>query len=358
LRDPDAGRSLTIHLDLDRAVLGLADPADPVDLGLVDRVDPVVLGLVDRVDPVVLGLVDLAGRGVTGLVDPAHRAALVVLGLVDLGDRAVLGLADPVDLGLVDLADPVVLGLVDLAGRGVTGLVDRVHLAGLGDLVDLGLVGPADLVDQGVTGLGDLVDLGLVDLVDQGVTGLVDLGGLVVLVVLVGRAGLGLMGPVDLAGRVERRTHPGAHTIGVTRKWAAPLTRRTALAFPTMARRLRPGSTGSAGMTDALPEGLHVTGTGRRLRVAGTVLRLPVVGTLHGMGRRATWVGRRPISGRSTTAATTPYRCSTRFSVDGASGSSAHGFRCTDITSTLAASGSRFDKPGGGEVVSCRSQPA
>jgi hypothetical protein len=183
LRDPDAGRSLTIHLDLDRAVLGLADPAGLVVLGLVDRVD-----------------------------------------------RAVLGLA-----GLV------VLGLVDLAGRGVTGLVDRVHLAGLGDLVDL-----------------------------------------------VGRAGLGLMGPVDLAGRVERRTHPGAHTIGVTRKWAAPLTRRTALAFPTMARRLRPGSTGSAGMTDALPEGLHVTGTGRRLRVAGTVLRLPVVGTLHGMGRRAT----------------------------------------------------------------------
>ena len=191
MRDPDAGRSLTIHLDLDRAVLGLADPADPVDLGLVDRVDRAVLGLV-------------------GLADPA----------------------DPVDLGLVDLVDPVVLGLVDLAGRGVTGLVDR-------------------------------VDLG-------------------------GRAGLGLMGPVDLAGRVERRTHPGAHTIGVTRKWAAPLTRRTALAFPTMARRLRPGSTGSAGMTDALPEGLHVTGTGRRLRVAGTVLRLPVVGTLHGMGRRAT----------------------------------------------------------------------
>jgi hypothetical protein len=124
-------------------------------------------------------------------------------------------------------------------------------------------VGPADLVDQGVT-----------DLVDR-----------VVLVGLVGRAVLGLMGPV---GRVGQRTHPGAHTIGVTRKWAAPLTRRTALAFPAMARRLRPGSTGSAGMTDALPEGLHVTGTGRRLRVAGTVLRLPVVGTLHGMGRRAT----------------------------------------------------------------------
>jgi hypothetical protein len=168
----------------------------------------------------------LAGRGVTGLV------VLVDLGLVD---RVVLGLVGRV--------------VPDLAGRGVTGLVDRVHLAGLGDLVDLRLVGPADLVDQGVTGL------------------------------------------VDLAGRVDRHrlgTHPGAHTIGVTRKWAAPLTRRTALAFPTMARRLRPGSTGSAGMADPLPDGLHITGTGRRLRVAGMVLRLPVVGTVHGMGRRAT----------------------------------------------------------------------
>lgn len=150
-----------------------------------------------------------------------------------------------VDLGLAGLV-PVDLDQVVLA---VTGLVDRVGRAGLGDLVDLRLVGPADLVDQGVTGL------------------------------------------VDLAGRVDRHrlgTHPGAHTIGVTRKWAAPLTRRTALAFPTMARRLRPGSAGSAGMADPLPEGLHITGTGRRLRVAGTVLRLPVVGTVHGMGRRAT----------------------------------------------------------------------
>ncbi|MDT5231023.1 MAG: hypothetical protein QOI39_1523 [Mycobacterium sp.] len=187
-------------------------------------------------DPV--GRVDL---GLAGLVPvDLDQVVLAVTGLVDPGDRVDLRPADRVDLDL---------GLVGLVVLAVTGLVDRVGRAGLGDLVDLRLVGPADLVDQGVTGL------------------------------------------VDLAGRVDRHrlgTHPGAHTIGVTRKWAAPLTRRTALAFPTMARRLRPGSAGSAGMADPLPEGLHITGTGRRLRVAGTVLRLPVVGTVHGMGRRAT----------------------------------------------------------------------
>ncbi|MDT5044239.1 MAG: hypothetical protein QOG75_92 [Mycobacterium sp.] len=184
-------------------------------------------------DPV--GRVDL---GLAGLVPvdlvpvDLDQVVLAVTGLVDPGDRVDLRPADRVDLDL---------GLVGLVVLAVTGLVDRV------DRVDL--VGPADLVDQGVTGL------------------------------------------VDLAGRVDRHrlgTHPGAHTIGVTRKWAAPLTRRTALAFPTMARRLRPGSAGSAGMADPLPEGLHITGTGRRLLVAGTVLRLPVVGTVHGMGRRAT----------------------------------------------------------------------
>jgi hypothetical protein len=275
LRDPDVGRSLTIHPDPDRGLdpvgrvdLGLAGlvPVDlvPVDLdqvvlavtGLVDpvdRVDRVDLRPVDRVD-LDLGLVGLVGRELQDLTDRADLVAPVgradLVGLVDLG------------LGRVDLD----LGLVGLVVLAVTGLVDRVGLAGLGDLVDLRLVGPADLVDQGVTGL-------------------VDLGGLVV---LVGRAGLGLMGPVDLAGRVDLRTHPGAHTIGVTRKWAARVTRRTASAHPTTVRRHRPGSMDSAGMADPLPEGLHITGTGRRLRVAGTVLRLPVVGTLHGTGRRAT----------------------------------------------------------------------
>jgi hypothetical protein len=280
LRDPDVGRSLTIHPDPDRgldpvgrvdlglaglvpvdldqvvlAVTGLVDPGDRVDLRPADRVDLAVTGLVDpgdRVDlrpadrvDLDLGLAGLVGRELQDLTD---RADLAVTGLVNLVDRVDLRPADRVDLdlGLVGLVVLAVTGLVVLA---VTGLVDRVGRAGLGDLVDLRLVGPADLVDQGVTGL------------------------------------------VDLAGRVDRHrlgTHPGAHTIGVTRKWAAPLTRRTALAFPTMARRLRPGSAGSAGMADPLPEGLHITGTGRRLRVAGTVLRLPVVGTVHGMGRRAT----------------------------------------------------------------------
>jgi hypothetical protein len=294
LRDPDVGRSLTIHPDPDRgldpvgrvdlglaglvpvdlvpvdldqvvlAVTGLVDPgdrvdlrpADRVDLRPADRVDLAVTGLVDpgdRVDlrpadrvDLDLGLVGLVGRELQDLTDRADLVAPV--GRADLVDRVDLRPADRVDLdlGLVGLVVLAVTGLVVLA---VTGLVDRVGRAGLGDLVDLRLVGPADLVDQGVTGL------------------------------------------VDLAGRVDRHrlgTHPGAHTIGVTRKWAAPLTRRTALAFPTMARRLRPGSAGSAGMADPLPEGLHITGTGRRLRVAGTVLRLPVVGTVHGMGRRAT----------------------------------------------------------------------
>jgi hypothetical protein len=267
LRDPDVGRSLTIHPDPDRgldpvgrvdlglaglvpvdlvpvdldqvvlAVTGLVDPGDRVDLRPADRVD---LRPADQVD-LDLGLVGLVGRELQDLTDRADLVAPV--GRADLVDRV-----DRVDLRPADRVD-LDLGLVGLVVLAVTGLVDRVGRAGLGDLVDLRLVGPADLVDQGVTGL------------------------------------------VDLAGRVDRHrlgTHPGAHTIGVTRKWAAPLTRRTALAFPTMARRLRPGSAGSAGMADPLPEGLHITGTGRRLRVAGTVLRLPVVGTVHGMGRRAT----------------------------------------------------------------------
>jgi hypothetical protein len=224
----DLGLAGLVPVDLDQVVLavtGLVDPGDRVDLRPADRVD------------LDLGLAGLVGRELQDLTD---RADLAVTGLVNLVDRVDLRPADRVDLDL---------GLVGLVVLAVTGLVDRVGRAGLGDLVDLRLVGPADLVDQGVTGL------------------------------------------VDLAGRVDRHrlgTHPGAHTIGVTRKWAAPLTRRTALAFPTMARRLRPGSAGSAGMADPLPEGLHITGTGRRLRVAGTVLRLPVVGTVHGMGRRAT----------------------------------------------------------------------
>jgi hypothetical protein len=253
LRDPDVGRSLTIHPDPDRGL----DPVGRVDLGLAGLVavdlDQVVLAVTGLVDPggrvdlrpadrvdLDLGLVGLVGRELQDLTDRADLVAPVgradLVGLVDLG------------LGRVDLD----LGLVDRVGLAVTGLVVRADRELLEDLVVPAVQDPTDLAVQ-----GDRVD------------------------------------PVDpdLAGRVDRHrlgTHPGAHTIGVTRKWAAPLTRRTALAFPTMARRLRPGSTGSAGMADPLPDGLHITGTGRRLRVAGMVLRLPVVGTVHGMGRRAT----------------------------------------------------------------------
>jgi hypothetical protein len=253
LRDPDVGRSLTIHPDPDRGL----DPVGRVDLGLA--------GLV---------AVDL------------DQVVLAVTGLVDPGDRVDLRPADRVDLRPADRVD-LDLGLVGLVGRELQDLTDRADL--------VAPVGRADLVGLVDLGLGRVdLDLGLVDRVDREL--LVGLEDLVVPAVQ-DPTDLAVQGdrvdPVDpdLAGRVDRHrlgTHPGAHMIGVTRKWAAPLTRRTALAFPTMARRLRPGSTGSAGMADPLPEGLHITGTGRRLRVAGTGRRLPVVGTVHGMGRRAT----------------------------------------------------------------------
>ena len=197
---------------------------------------------------------DLVGRGVTGLGGRVvvRRAVLrlVVLRLVDL---RLTGLGDRVVVRRVVLRQGVLL----LVGRGVTGLVGRrvlrlVGLAILDRAVPVDLVGP--------------VDRGLQDLTDR--------------VALVG-----------LAARVDRhrlRTGPRVPTTGVTPKWAAPMTRRTASAHPTMARRLRPRNTGSAGMTDPLPEALRLTGPGRRLRVAGTVLRLPAVGTLDGMGRHAT----------------------------------------------------------------------
>jgi hypothetical protein len=199
---------------------------------------------------------DLVGRGVTGLGGRVvvRRAVLrrVVLRLVDLrltglGDRVVVRRA---------VLRRVVLRLVVLR-RAVTGLGGRrvlrlVGLAILDRAVPVDLVGP--------------VDRGLQDLTDR-------------------------VGLVGLAARVDRhrlRTGPRVPTTGVTPKWAAPMTRRMASAHPTMARRLRLHNTGSAGMTDSLPEALRLTGPGRRLRVAGTVLRLPAVGTLDGMGRHAT----------------------------------------------------------------------
>jgi hypothetical protein len=243
LRGRDGGRSLTIHPALGPARgRDLADLAGRAVLGLVDRD---LTGLVD-LGPVDLGPVD---RVVLGLVGPGLQDLTGRADLVDLDLVAPVGRADLVDLGLVDLGRAV-LGLVDRVGLAVTGLVVRVDrglLVGLEDLVVPAVQDPTDLAVQG----------------DR----------------------------VDLAARVDRhrpRTGPKVPTIGVTRKWAARVTRRTASAHPTTVRRHRPGSMDSAGTADLLPEGLRLTGMARRLRVAGTVLRLPVAGTLDGMGRRAT----------------------------------------------------------------------
>jgi hypothetical protein len=238
LRGRDGGRSLTIHPALGPAPgRDLADPAGPAVLGLVGR-DLTGLADLGPVDRVVLGLV---GPGLQDLTGRADR--------VDLDLVAPAGRADLVDLDLVGRVGRgrVVLGLVDRVGLAVTGLVVR---------VDRGLL----------VGLEDLVVPAVQDPTD-------------------------LAGRVDLAARVDRhrlRTGPKVPTIGVTRKWAARVTRRTASAHPTTVRRHRPGSMDSAGTADLLPEGLRLTGMVRRLRVAGTVRRLRVAGTLDGMDRHAT----------------------------------------------------------------------
>jgi hypothetical protein len=258
------------------------------------------------------------------------------LDLAVLVDRVARGLAVP-DLPLrgpvdrdrdLDLVDRVARGLAvpDLALR---------HLAVLVGQADLGTVDLGDrrLVDRHRVDRVDRVDPGTVDLGDQDLAGLPDRVG------LVGRAD---PGTVDLADRVDphpRRTRPGALSIEAAHKWADLRTRRTGSAHPTTVRLLRRGNTDSGGTAGLLPERRRQTGTVRRLPVVGTVRRLRVVGTVHGTGRRVTSVPRRPISDRSTTPATTRSRSSTRYSVDGASGSSEPGFRCTDTTSTLVASG-------------------
>jgi hypothetical protein len=285
LRGPvDRDRDLDLAVLVDRVARGLAVPDLPLR-GPVDRDRD--LDLVDRVARG-LAVPDLALRHLAVLVGQAD------LGTVDLGDRRL------VDRHRVDRVDRVDPGTVDLGDQDLAGLPDRV-----------GLVGRADP--------------GTVDLADR--------------VGLVGRAD---PGTVDLADRVDphpRRTRPGALSIEAAHKWADLRTRRTGSAHPTTVRLLRRGNTDSGGTAGLLPERRRQTGTVRRLPVVGTVRRLRVVGTVHGTGRRVTSVPRRPISDRSTTPATTRSRSSTRYSVDGASGSSEPGFRCTDTTSTLVASG-------------------
>jgi len=282
------------------AVLAGLVVRDPVALGRADRVDLVVLdpALVVR-DPVVLGRADPRLEDLADPADIRHR--------VDLADLAVLG--------RVDRVDP--RGRADRVGPAHLVLAGRVDLVVLTDIKGLaGLVGPADWAAQAHL---DRDRAGRVDLLDQGMD-------------RVGPAHLDLAGQVDRVDRRRRSTHPGALTSGVAPRWAAPGIRLTASAHPTTVRRRRPRNMGSVGTVGLLPERRRLSGTDPRPRVAGAVHRLPAVGTAHGMGRRATSESRRPISGRSITTGTTRSRSSTRFSGDGASGSSESGFRCTDTT--------------------------
>jgi hypothetical protein len=260
-------------------------PADRAGLVVLDRVDPVDLAVLGRV-----GLVDLgrAGLGRAGLVvtGRAGRAGLVVMDLAALGDPVGLG-----PVGQVDLVGPAdIRALADRAGPVVLDRVDPVDLAGRVDPVDLAGL---DLGNQGMDPAGR-VDLGV---------------------------------PVG-------HTHPGVSTTGVAPRWAAPGTCRTGSARRITGRRLRPGNTDSAGTVGVPPVLRRLSGTDHHLQVAGVGLRLPVVGTVHGMVRRVTGASRSVITGRSITTGTTRSRCSTRYSVDGASGSSVSGSRCTDLTAS------------------------
>jgi hypothetical protein len=268
-RDPAglAVRDLGGRVDLDRVDLGLVDRAGPADPGLG------------------LGLAVLVGRA--GL-DPVVRDPV--------------GLADQADIrDLADLAD------LDLVARVVRDRVDRLDQADIRDRA--GRVDPA-------AGLAELDLAARVVRVDLGRADRVALGGL-----------------ADLAVRLDRHQRhgrPGVLSTGVAPRWAAPGMCHKASARPATVRRLRRHSTDGAGMAGLRPERRRLGGTDRRPRVDGAVRRLPVVGTVHGTGRRAISGSRSVISGRSITTAITRSRCSTRFSGDGASGSSVSGSRCTN----------------------------
>ena len=308
----------------------------PAPAGLVpvgDRVEPMVL-----VAAVVLAAPRLGGPVV--LVQAGQGARVVLMGLVAAGVLVaprLVGRAVPVELGLAApavLAPPVAMAPVDravlaaLARRAApvdrvelmsqvdrAGLADRVELtsqvdrAGLADRVELtSRVAPADLVAPAVP--ADLVAPAVPNL-----TGLVD--------------------PVDRGARADRHRRRTSNTVSTTTldpRWAAPGTCPTDSARPITGRRLGPGSTDSAGTAGLPPVLRRHSGTDRRLQVAGAGLRLPVVGTARGTGRRAMSLSRSAISGRLITTGTTRSRCSTRCSVDGASGSSVSGSRSTDLT--------------------------
>jgi hypothetical protein len=303
-RDRDTGRSLTPRPGRVGLVLAL-DPAVLVVLHLVhpgDRVDLTGLVVPHLLGPVVphLGVrVDL-----TVLLDPVvpHLLRLAVPhpGVrVDLMGRAVLHLLRPVVLHLVGMAP------VDLAAR-----VDLTSPVALTSRAV-----PVDRVDR--TSRAVLLALAVLHLVDP--------------VAPDRTVKVDLVSRVVLLDRLHRRTSKRVSTTEVGPRWAAPGMCHTASARRNTVRRLRPRNADSAGTVGLPPELSRLSGTDRRLRVAGTGRRLLAAGTPDGKGRLATWLWRRPISGPSATAATTPYRSSTRFSVDGASGFSVSGCRCTDL---------------------------
>jgi hypothetical protein len=240
---------------------------------------------------------------------------------------------DPVELVLVGQGDRVeLMGLAALRLVALR-LVDRVEHMGPVVLVPPRLVDLASRVRLVATGPVERV--GLMSLVDR--AGLADRADPVV---LAAPAVPNLTGRVDLAGRAapvdrhRRRTSNTVSTTGVAPRWAAPGTCRTGSARRITGRRLRPGNTDSAGTVGLPPVLRRLSGTDHHLQVAGVGLRLPVVGTAHGTGRRAMSQSRSVISGRLVTTGTTRSRCSTRYSVDGASGSSVSGSRCTNLTAS------------------------
>jgi hypothetical protein len=271
------------------------------------------------------------GQGRVDLVDPADIRDLVDLDRVDLDRVARVGPADIRDLVDLDRVDLVGLDRVDLVG------LDRVDLVGL-DRVDLVGLDRVDLVDP--ADIRDLVDLDRVARVDP--VDLMDIKVPVDRVDLVAPVDRAVRDRVDRVDRVapavrvdpvdlhRRLTGRVALSIGVAPRWAAPEMCRTASARPATVRRLRRHNTDGAGMAGLRPERRRRSGTDRHPRVDGTVHRLRVVGTAHGTVRRAISQSRSVISGRSITTGTTRSRCSIQFSVDGASGSSVSGSRCTD----------------------------
>ena len=323
---PASGRSLTPHPDrvgpggpavLDRVpALGPAR-ADLVLVGQGERV--VLMGLV----AVVLVLPRLVVPAEPVLVGQGERVVLMGLVAVVLVLPRLVGRAVPVELDLARLVAPAVqvppvdIAPVDLAAPVQTGR------AAPADLVQTGRAAPADraglmsLVDR--AGLADRAEL--MDLAAQAALAVPNLTGRVDLAVLAA--------PVD---HHRRRTSNTVSTIGVAPRWAAPGTCRTDSARRIMGRRLRPGNTDSAGTVGLPPVLRRRSGMDHHLQVAGVGLRLPVVGTVHGMVRRVTGASRSVITGRSITTVTTRSRCSTRYSAAGASGSSACGSRCTDLT--------------------------